>query len=484
MTTEINTYTNLASNTDFGTISANYGLKTNLTQDNTNAYLSTTSTGKSFSQTTDNQVYQFNIQWSDFPSSVVSMKGSSIQIQVNGNYTMHAGRYAWFGCSIKTTTNPEWTKIYEVLETSSNLTKTLTWSGDYTNITDIAWTLELCKYASSDLPLTIKMSDLSLTVEETVQEPGDDDDDSDSDSDNDTDSDTDTDTDTDSDTDVDTDTDIDEDDDLDEDSDTDIDSDADSDEDDDLDNDTDEDDDTDDDLVEPFELPYPNWYDPNTGRVYKDILIKNFNAIEAKIKELDSINLSSFTKPDISSVVYPDVDLTTQDDTSILNLKSFLNIVNIINYPLIVQTDGNNKVTRVEYWGSDYVYHKITNTTVKADDDYPFIYLDYDNKQIIHSNAIVPPTNCVLVGLFKNNKLYTNNNSVLANIDFVDILCNQKRKGFSVDLNPTNKGGGTSNNWDAYTVNGQTVAASKWHKNNLGRKHLEGHTMFIEGSGS
>lgn len=182
-----------------------------------------------------------------------------------------------------------------------------------------------------------------------------------------------------------------------------------------------------DNYMEHFELPYPEWHDEQ-GRIYKDVLIKNFNAIENKINEILSIDIDSFTKPDISAVVYPDVDLQSGDDTSILNLKSFLEITNLINFPLVVKTDGNNKVTRVEYWGDDYVYHTITNSSVVANSSNPYIYLDYGNKEIIRSSSYNTPTNCVLVAILKDNKLITNNLIYEGNVDFVRVLTEQARK--------------------------------------------------------
>ena len=107
-----------------------------------------------------------------------------------------------------------------------------------------------------------------------------------------------------------------------------------------------------------------NWYDPNTGRVYKDVLIKNFNAIEEEINRLLAIDINDITIPDIGEVEYPDVSLSDEDaDSQILNLRSYLDIVQIINYPLVVKTDGNTLITQVEYWGDDLIYHILKNLT-------------------------------------------------------------------------------------------------------------------------
>ena len=146
-----------------------------------------------------------------------------------------------------------------------------------------------------------------------------------------------------------------------------------------------------------------NWYDPNTGRVYKDVLIKNFNAIEEEINRLLAIDINDITIPDISEVEYPDVSLSDEDaDSQILNLRSYLNIVQIINYPLVVKTDGNTLITQVEYWGDDLTYHILKNLSeVIPNSSYPYMYLDYGNRAIIRSSSYTTPLDCVLIGIFR-----------------------------------------------------------------------------------
>lgn len=214
--------------------------------------------------------------------------------------------------------------------------------------------------------------------------------------------------DTDSDTDVDTDTDID----------TDLDSDI------DIDTDTDTDSDTP--LIDYFTLPYTDWYDEQ-GRIYKDVLIKNFNAIEDKIKEINNINLQSFTIPDLSSVEYEDVslaDVETDKVTKILNLRSFLSICDIINFPLYVKTANGNKVTTVELWGSDYKYHKI-NCNVSATESNPFIMLDVSDYSVSNSNTF--DSTKVLLAVLKDNKLVTNFMDTPGNVNFQKVLADQAR---------------------------------------------------------
>ena len=63
-----------------------------------------------------------------------------------------------------------------------------------------------------------------------------------------------------------------------------------------------------------FSLPRKDWYDnqgtdPDTGeiigRIYKDVLIENFNAIEQKLIEISKLDAFDVNLPDFSKIVYP-----------------------------------------------------------------------------------------------------------------------------------------------------------------------------------
>lgn len=170
-----------------------------------------------------------------------------------------------------------------------------------------------------------------------------------------------------------------------------------------------------------------NWYDPNTGRVYKDVLIKNFNAIEEEINKILAVDINDITIPNIGEVEYPDVSLSDEDaDSQILNLRSYLDIVQIINYPLVVKTDGNTLITQVEYWGDDLTYHILKNTEeIIPNNSYPYMYLDYGNGAIIRSSSYTTPSDCVLIGIFRDGKLYTRDSKYSMKVDTLSLICNQ-----------------------------------------------------------
>ena len=178
-----------------------------------------------------------------------------------------------------------------------------------------------------------------------------------------------------------------------------------------------------------------NWYDPETGRIYKDVLIKNFNAIEEHINELSGITISDIALPEVTGLELDDVSLTDVDsDNKILNLRSYLSIMDIVNLPLVVRTDGNIKITRVEYYGSDYKYHAVNNETdLIPNETYPFVYLNYNNHSLTISDLENTPTNCVLVGVLINNKLYTKDSQLEIPTDVLSLICNDKSTRTTTD---------------------------------------------------
>ena len=94
--------------------------------------------------------------------------------------------------------------------------------------------------------------------------------------------------------------------------------------------------------IDRFTLPRLDWYDNQgidtdtgeiIGRIYKDVLIENFNAIEAKLIEMTKLDAFDVNLPDLSTIVYPDVTLNSEED-SIVNLLSLMNIMNFRKYPI------------------------------------------------------------------------------------------------------------------------------------------------------
>lgn len=162
-------------------------------------------------------------------------------------------------------------------------------------------------------------------------------------------------------------------------------------------------------IVEELVLPRPDWYDAE-GRIYKDALIENFNAIENKLLELTRLDAFSVQPPDLSSVEYPDVtDLATADDRSILNLKSFLELTGLMGYPLECEFSGT-VAKKISFYASDYTYTTIKDYETKANAIYCYVYLDYVNKTVWASNSSTTPDNCCLIGIYESGVVKCVNN--------------------------------------------------------------------------
>lgn len=116
--------------------------------------------------------------------------------------------------------------------------------------------------------------------------------------------------------------------------------------------------------IERFSLPREDWYD-SEGRIYKDTLIENFNAIEAKLQELNALNIIDITIPDVSDIELDDVTLAS-DDNKIINLNSFLNITHLEDYPIELEFNGK-KVSKITWWHNN-TYHSARNVDTEVDE--------------------------------------------------------------------------------------------------------------------
>lgn len=172
--------------------------------------------------------------------------------------------------------------------------------------------------------------------------------------------------------------------------------------------------------VQRFELPRDDWYD-SEGRLYKDVIIENLNAIESKLLELQGLDPIEVDLPDFETLVYPDVTLAS-DSNCIINLRSFLNIMNLINYPLECQTSGKT-VKRLVYWNSNYRQVVINNLTISdAGEDKPFIVLDADNESVSASASFTPSSNNILIGKYINGRIISIFEKFPMNVNLLQML--------------------------------------------------------------
>ena len=199
--------------------------------------------------------------------------------------------------------------------------------------------------------------------------------------------------------------------------------------------------------VERFSLPYDNWYDEE-GRIYKDILIKNLDACEQKLFEVQGLDAFDVEPPDIETMIYPDTTLES-DDNCIVNLKSFLTIMNLINYPIELTISGT-KIRKLSYWNSNYQYITKQNVIVESvSEENKFVYLDASDNEIKATNNPSTATSGIFIGVYENGIIRGIHEGLLANLNLMYMLSAMQK-----DLG--SKSGGTHNGITFYN-NGRMV---------------------------
>lgn len=168
--------------------------------------------------------------------------------------------------------------------------------------------------------------------------------------------------------------------------------------------------------IEPFELPRPDWYD-SEGRIYKDALIENFNALEAIMIQLQSLDNIQVAITDYEDVSLPDVTLDDADN-KIINLKSFVDILGLQYYPLEIETNGT-KVLKLSYYDSEYKLRTIENISLALNNTNAFVVL---NKATNTLSAVADPSsnsNYVLVGAYRSGIIDTVTSDGLCDINML-----------------------------------------------------------------
>ena len=158
--------------------------------------------------------------------------------------------------------------------------------------------------------------------------------------------------------------------------------------------------------LEHFNLPRQDWYDVVStdektgeirGRIYKDRLIENFNAIETKLNEITKLQPYNTKYPDISRFIYSDVTLSS-DTNKVVNLKSFIDILGLKNTPLVVQF-GDKRLVRLTYYDNNYKLKNISNIDLSTiSNTKPFVIGDIENQTITVSGDITEISGKVILG--------------------------------------------------------------------------------------
>lgn len=176
------------------------------------------------------------------------------------------------------------------------------------------------------------------------------------------------------------------------------------------------------DKITKFELPRLDWHDQEgvdeatgeiIGRLYKDALIENFNAIENKSLELQKLDVLNISIPEPDGFIYNDSDLDTSDNNQVINLKSLIKILNLEYYPLSLSFNGT-VCTLCEYYKlvtdaqetDKVVKVSIKNNNSSANNSRPYIYIDsYTDNITSSASATLDNSRYKFIGMLINNKV-------------------------------------------------------------------------------
>lgn len=168
--------------------------------------------------------------------------------------------------------------------------------------------------------------------------------------------------------------------------------------------------------IEPFELPRLDWYD-SEGRIYKDALIENFNALEATMTQLQSLDNIQVVITNYEDISLPDVTLDDADN-KIINLKSLVNILGLQYYPLEIETDGT-KILKLSYYDSEYNLQTIENVSLILNDTNAFVVLNKTTNTLL---AVADPSsnsNYVLIGAYRSGIIDTVTSDGLCDVNML-----------------------------------------------------------------
>lgn len=177
--------------------------------------------------------------------------------------------------------------------------------------------------------------------------------------------------------------------------------------------------------IEPLSLPRLDWYD-SEGRINKTALIENFNAIEEKLSELSNLALTSILIPDFNYFSFDDTTLES-DDNRIVNLRSFIDIMNLKGMPLVITFD-DKVLTKLQYYNDSYSRVEITNVNLSelGVDGKVYIYLDYSEDMVYISDDGTNPNNDVLIACYDDGVIHTLSSFRLVDVNILEVLANMK----------------------------------------------------------
>lgn len=179
-------------------------------------------------------------------------------------------------------------------------------------------------------------------------------------------------------------------------------------------------------LLEHFALPRLDWYD-DKGRINKDALIDNFNAIEAKLNEISRLSAFSIEPPDFTKIQIDDTTLDSADN-AIINLKSFIDIMQLKNIPITFTVNGTI-ITLLQYYDNNYNLVTIRDKKIEglATDNNCWVYLNPDTKDIYVTTDNPKLSTDVFLGCYSDSRLYHVGGVGLMDINILEPLSKMSR---------------------------------------------------------
>lgn len=195
----------------------------------------------------------------------------------------------------------------------------------------------------------------------------------------------------------------------------------------------------DDNKIDNFELPRTDWYD-SKGRINKDALIENFNAVEAKCAELNELDVANAVKVNTDEVDYEDVTLDS-DDRKVVNLNSFLNIMQLREFPFYVEFNGT-KLVKLMYYDLNGNLTTLENVKTGANSIEKYVFIEFGNSAGENDKINISSTflvNQTLIGCYCDGSIHGMYNQNYCNIDFLQYLSRMSRETRSLTVSAGNR---------------------------------------------
>lgn len=180
--------------------------------------------------------------------------------------------------------------------------------------------------------------------------------------------------------------------------------------------------------MEQFKLPRDDWFDED-GRIYKDALIENFNAIEKAFQELTDLGAIDIQDINWDNVHLENVTLSSPDD-NIVNLDSLLNIMHIGKMYFNEQFSGKTCVS-IDYFKDGKIVH-LRNKTLSglAAGDFVWLSVANNNLEVVKpanlDSKLANDTTGILVGQFVNGLVQSKGYGKMVQYDILEVLAKMK----------------------------------------------------------